>query len=297
MDLKIPKIKIISLIISFFALNANASEMLTIPSGHFFMGKNNAHHGDQSPRHDVSIDSFLIDDTLVTNKDFKSFVETTHYSTTAEKKGYGMVAYEGLQNWEWKKIKGASWKNPFGPNSNVEIKDDFPVVSVSWEDADAYCKYLGKRLPTEAEWEYAAGAGTSDQRFPWGNDYHHHGKIGLNFWQGSNHTKNEKLDGYLYMSPVKAFAPNKWGLYDPVGNVWQWVQDWYSSTEYLDDAKSSPTKNPQGPSSGTRRVSRGGSWWCSETTCDGFGLFFRGKAHPEATFNNNGFRCAKSIVK
>lgn len=266
--------------------------MVPVPRGEFFRGSDNSLRSDEKPRHLVKISSFYLDETLVTYSAFRSFVETTHYITTAEKKGVGMVAWEGLRNWAWEKIKGSFWANPFGPTFEFKMADDLPVVSVSWRDAFAYCAAQKKRLPTEAEWEYAMRAG-SDKRFPWGNDPRRaDGKMGLNFWQGKSHTNNTDGDGYLYMSPVKAFPPNAWGIYDPVGNVWQWVNDWYGDGYYREIKSAKGALDPQGPPTGKQKVARGGSWWCSSTTCEGFGLNYRGKAHPDAVFNNNGFRCA-----
>jgi len=165
---------------------------------------------------------------------------------------------------------------------------------VSYDDAAAHCAFLGRRLPTEAEWEYALRAGSTDTRYPWGDEPTRGGAYGLDFWQGTSHTHNDRLDGWVYVSPVKAYPPNAWGLYDPVGNVWQWTRDWYAETTYADAARSGGVRDPQGPETGTRRVVRGGSWWCGVCTCEGNGLFYRGKSAPDAPFNNVGFRCARS---
>jgi formylglycine-generating enzyme required for sulfatase activity len=272
-----------------------AHEMVCIQRGSFFRGRL---HGrpDEAPRHRVEISEFLIDKFLVTNGDFSKFVKSTKYVTTAEKRGFGMVAVEGMKDWEWKKVPRANWRQPFGPKlGKASRMRNSPVVSVSWEDANAYCRFYGKRLPTEAEWEYAMRAGSDGSRFPWGNSpKDSNGKMRLNFWQGGGHEKNLKEDGYRYLSPVGTYPPNAWGIYDPVGNVWQWVSDWYDSRYYEEVVKENSVIDPPGPKTGKKRVARGGSWWCSYTTCSGFGLNFRGKAAPLAVFNNNGFRCAKS---
>jgi formylglycine-generating enzyme required for sulfatase activity len=300
---------------------AESPDMVVIAAGSFFQGRENGRK-DEAPRHEVWVDAFAIDATLVTVEAFTRFVEETHYRTSAEKMGFGMVSREGMKDWAWDKVLGANFRVPFGASQAKELPThpDDPVVMVSWTDAAAYCRHYGKRLPTEAEWEYAMRAGKSDTRFPWGDSpLRDDGKYGLNFWQGESHNKNELADGYRYFSPVKAFPPNAWGIYDPVGNVWQWVADYYSPDAYqeavdaanaansaaapdagisISDGGSSSkvvVRNPRGPKTGTKRVARGGSWWCSPTTCSAFGLFYRGKTKPEAPFNNNGFRCAADL--
>ncbi len=282
------------------APSACPPEMFAAPAGQFYMGRDHApRRPDEGPRHLVKISAFCMDRTLVTNADFAAFIKKTGYRTTAENRGYGMAAVEGMENWKWEKVYGADWRRPFGParENRIALKADYPVVSVSWSDAVRYCRERGKRLPTEAEWEYAARAGRSDTRFPWGDAPERtNGKLGLNFWQGKSHRHNENRDGYVYMSPVKAFAPNKWGMYDPVGNVWQWTADWYNSGYYRDSALPAGIKDPKGPERGTKKVARGGSWWCSESTCNGYGLYFRGKNKINAVFNNNGFRCAQDLA-
>src|SRR4030095_10951645 len=170
------------------------------------------------------------------------------------------------------------------------LRDDAPVVMVSWFDAVAYCAHRDARLPTEAEWEDAMRAGASS-RFPWGEEPTRDNKLGLNFWQGVSHRANLREDGFVYVSPVRAFLPNAWGLYDPVGHVWQWVLDVYAPDTYARTAAAGEAANPRGPSTGTMRVLRGGSWWCGTCTCEGYGLYYRGKSDPHAAFNNNGFRC------
>jgi formylglycine-generating enzyme required for sulfatase activity len=165
---------------------------------------------------------------------------------------------------------------------------------VSWDDAVAYCAHLGERLPTEAEWEYAMRAGRSATRYPWGDSPLRDGKLGLNFWQGESHARNLREDGFPYVSPVRAFAPNAWGLHDPSGNVWQWTADWYGNDTYARAAAAGTVVDPKGPPTGTRRVLRGGSWWCGACTCEGNGLWYRGHGRADASYPNNGFRCALS---
>ncbi len=264
--------------------------LVPIPAGTFVMGRRDpGHAADESPPHRVTISAFALEATLVTVADFRRFVEATGYRTSAERFGYGKTAIEGMDDWEWDQRPGLTWRAPWGDDAPPQ-RDDEPVVMVSWVDASSYCAHLGRRLPTEAEWEYAMRAGSSE-RYPWGDrPQRPDGSYGLNFWQGEDHHRNTRLDGHLYTSPVRAFPPNAWGIHDPVGNVWQLVADWYAADTYEKDAAG--VTDPQGPSSGWARVARGGSWWCSQGTCAEYGVFARGKSDPNAAFSNNGFRCA-----
>jgi formylglycine-generating enzyme len=266
--------------------------MVRVPAGSFVMGRSTSNKVDETPAHQVSIDAFYLDETLVTVAAFRAFVEATRYVSTAERLGYGKTAFVGMKDWAWKKVPGATWRAPFGKDGPAP-KDDHPVVMVSWIDASAYCRHLERRLPTEAEWEYAMRAGKSGVRFPWGNTPEVDGKARLNYWEGSSHLTNPASDGHVYFSPVRAFPPNDFGLYDPVGNVWQWTADWYAPDTYQTDRAGA--HDPSGPEAGTHKVARGGSWWCSKSACSGHGLYARGKTLPEAVFSNNGFRCARSL--
>ena len=160
---------------------------------------------------------------------------------------------------------------------------------ISYEDADAFCKDRHATLPTEAEWEWAMRGDQVGARYPWGNEATRDGAYLLNYWQGKSHAKNERLDGFLYVSPVRAFPPTARGIYDPVGNVWQWTRDFYASDTYR---LAAGIADPAGPPTGEKRVLRGGSFWCGACTCEGNGLSYRGSAKPDAAFSNNGFRCA-----
>jgi formylglycine-generating enzyme len=266
--------------------------MARITGGTFVRGSDNAERPDEKPAQTVHMHAFYIDRTLVTRADFEQFVRETGYTTTAERAGYGMAAAEGMVDWAWERVPHGSWRRPFREETEEArafLRPDAPVVMMSWHDAVAYCAHVGKRLPTEAEWEYAMRAG-SPARYPWGDSAERDGKLALNFWQGDSHVKNTRLDGFVYVSPVRAFRPNAWGIHDPVGNVWQWTADFYAPDTY---ARARDAHDPKGADAGTRRVMRGGSWWCGACTCEGNGLHYRGKADPNATFNNNGFRCAK----
>ncbi len=282
--------------------------MVHVPAGSFVRGHDRAERGDEGPPHRVRLHEFFIDATLVTRADFARFVADTGYVTTAEHRGFGVAAEEGMNDWEWERLPGGSWRRPFlreGPDAAAFLRPDAPVVMVSFADAQIYCRHLGKRLPTEAEWEYAMRAGRGDTRYPWGDRPERgKGSLGLNFWQGESHRKNLRLDGHVYVSPVRAFPPNAWGIHDPVGNVWQWTADWYAANTYATYARAAaapvnevvdPTgpAQPKGDGTLARRVLRGGSWWCGASTCQGNGLFYRGKSDPAAAYNNIGFRCAE----
>jgi sulfatase modifying factor 1 len=244
---------------------------------------------DERPVHQVTLSPFYIDVTEVTNAEFARFVEATAYKTDAEKRGSSWVFKQGMK--DWAEIEGADWKHPLGPDSTIEDKMDHPVVHVSWNDAVAYAKWAGKRLPTEAEWEYAARGGRQGEIYPWGNELKPGGKVLANFWQGTWPDNNKLEDGFYYTAPVASFPPNGFGLYDMVGNVWEWTADWYGEDYY----KHSPAQDPKGPAKGEMRVARGGSWFCSENYCGAYRVGFRGKSPQDASFNNVGFRCAKDV--
>lgn len=271
--------------------------MVHVPSGDFVRGRD-GHRQDEGPAHRVGISAFAIDETLVTRRLFDDFERASGYVSTAERIGFGVGANEGMKDWEWERIPGATFRRPFraaSPDNESFLRDDAPVVMVSYDDAIAYCTHLGKRLPTEAEWEYAMRGSSTETRYPWGDSPRRKdGRYGLNFWQGKSHAKNDRSDGWVYVSPVKAFSPNDRGIYDSVGNVWQWTADWYASETYAAYATHAIVRDPKGPRRGEKRVLRGGSWWCGASTCEGNGLFYRGKLPEDAVFNNVGFRCAKS---
>lgn len=244
---------------------------------------------DERPQHRVTLAAFNIDATEVTNADFSSFVAATGYRTDAERKGYSWVFKQGMKDWE--AVDGADWRHPLGPGSTSTDKMNHPVVHVSWNDAAAFAKWAGKRLPTEAEWEYAARGGREGEVFPWGNQLAPQRKPLANYWQGSWPNDNKLADGYYYTAPVASFAPNGFGLYDMIGNAWEWTADFYDADYY----NYSLAKNPSGPVSGQMRVARGGSWFCSANYCGAYRVAFRGKSPQDSSFNNVGFRCAKDL--
>ena len=288
-----------------------------VPAGSFTRGRNESARRDEMPTHRVRLAAFEIDATLATRTEFARFVAATGYLTSAERAGFGMSSREGMEDWAWERVFGASWRRPFKegwPEAETFLQGDAPVVMVSFVDAEAYCRHHDRRLPTEAEWEYAMRAGRADARYPWGESASAGGRFLLNFWQGDSHAKNTREDGWLYVSPVRAFPPNAWGIHDPVGNVWQWTADVYSANAYAaassearaskDGAAFDPRgvaapRSVIGGDAGTtppeKRVLRGGSWWCGACVCEGNGLHYRGKAEPQSAFSNNGFRCARTL--
>lgn len=304
--------------------------MILIPSGTLEMGADNDQADpNEYPKHEVTIDAFWMDETEVTNAQFKKFVEATNYITIAEsaidweelKKNLpegtikppdsllqpGALVFQStstevpLNNpalwWQW--TIGASWKHPEGPHSNLEGKMNHPVVQVAWEDAMAYAKWANKRLPTEAEWEWAARGGKKNTIYPWGNTNVNEGKPKANFWQGAFPNKNIMSDGYMTTAPVKSFEPNDYGLYDMSGNVWEWCSDWLDHNFYQN--KNASEKNTQGPSKGynpmnpyqQEKVIRGGSFLCNEVYCSGYRNARRMGTSPDSGLNHTGFRCVK----
>lgn len=307
-------------------------EMILVSGGEYIIGDDSPEPADDAPPRRIQIDSFYIDRHEVTNREFERFVTKTGYLTTAEREG-GAWVYKGGER-DWTYLKGANWRHPIGVGTSTGGAMDHPVVLVSWLDANAYAQWAGKRLPTEAEWEVAA-RGSKAANFP-GNlvvrtelnespdrnlDHAvHNGKDNdegarhpsagdhsaiagptnvapdgkANIWQGNWPDRNEMQDGYFYTSPVGAFPPNQLGLYDMIGNVWEWTADWYASDTYR---MSGVARNPIGPTSGTLRVARGGSWFCSANYCGAYRAGFRGKSPPNSSFNNVGFRCARDVSR
>ena len=298
------------------------TKMVWIPSGTFTMGSNDAMFADAQPIHKVSLKGFFIDEHEVTNAEFKNFVEATQYKTIAEQqldpKDFPGVAPESLVpgsavftptkqrvslnnplQW-WQYIAGADWKHPFGPGSSIEGLDNLPAVHLGYTDAAAYAKWAGKRLPTEAEWEYAAQGGKGNHTYYWGNELMPGGKWVANIYQGDFPWNNTKADGFEGIAPVKSFAPNAYGLYDMDGNVWEWCNDFYRPDYY----SKSPATNPTGPADSfdpeepgvVKRVQRGGSFLCSDEYCIRYKAGSRGKGEVNSGSNNLGFRCVKDSL-
>ncbi|MBA3649016.1 MAG: formylglycine-generating enzyme family protein [Chitinophagales bacterium] len=303
--------------------------MVWIPGGDFTMGTNDDPQArdDEKPAHKVRVDGFWMDATEVTNAQFSAFVKATGYVTTAEKApdweelkkqvppgtakppdsvlvasslvfsppDHKVSLNDPGQWWAW--TKGADWHHPQGENSSIKGKDNFPVSQVSWDDAMAYCNWAHKRLPTEAEWEFAARGGYGDKKYPWGDDkdYAKH----ANTWDGHFPDVNTKTDGFVLAAPVKSYDPNGYGLYDMAGNVWEWCSDWYRADYYAQCVKQNIVYNPQGPNNSLdpeeplvqKRVNRGGSFLCNDSYCSSYRVTARMKTSPDTGLEHCGFRC------
>ncbi|HVF85124.1 MAG TPA: formylglycine-generating enzyme family protein [Abditibacteriaceae bacterium] len=275
--------------------------------GHTFLMGTTVEHawlGDgEIPVRRVSLRPFYMDVCAVTNRQFEQFVEATNYQTEAEKFGWSYVFHKDLApskaqqltrgtagkfDW-WLAIEGASWKKPEGSGSDIRKRLEHPVVHVSWSDANEYSKWAGKRLPTEAEWEYAARGGLSQKLYPWGDDLTPNGKHQCNIWQGKFPDLNSAADGFKGTAPVKTFAPNAFGLYQMSGNVWEWTSDWFSASHSNDE----PIDNPIGASSGEKKIMKGGSYLCHASYCNRYRVAARSSNTPESSSCHCGFRCAR----
>lgn len=279
---------------------------------------------DARPIHRVQVDGFWIDPHEVTNDEFARFVDETGYVTVAEQvptleefpgappenlvagsvvftPASGPVPLDHYYQW-WRYEPGANWRHPEGPGSSLEGKGAYPVVHVAYEDAAAYAKWAGKQLPTEAEWEFAARGGLSGAWYPWGHELTPDGKWMANTWQGKFPVKDEGLDGFAGIAPVKQFPANGYGLYDMAGNVWEWTTDWYRPDTYVRRAlQGDVVHNPAGPPSSldpaepraAKRVQKGGSFLCTDQYCTRYMIGTRGKGEVRSASNHLGFRCVK----
>jgi sulfatase modifying factor 1 len=312
--------------------SASYAGMVKIPAGEFLMGASDKEgRPDEYPQHTVRVDGFWMDATEVTNAMFRKFVDATGYVTTAERKpdweelkkqlppgtpkppdsvlvaaslvftppAQPVQLNDASHWWQW--VKGANWKHPGGPGSSIEGKDNYPVVQVSWDDAAAYAKWAGKRLPTEAEWEWAARAGLTNQPYTWGSESIDKGKPKANVWQGHFPDYNTVTDGFARIAPVKKFAANAYGLFDMAGNVWEWCSDWYRA-DYYKQAGGQKLIDPTGPATSfdpdeptvPKKVVRGGSFLCHASYCASYRVSARMKTSPDTGLEHTGFRCVKN---
>ncbi len=312
----------------------STKKMVLIPAGTFMMGSNGNEHAmrRESPQHQVHVNSFYMDETEVTNGEFAEFVKATGYVTSAEKPvdwaalksqlpanilkpddvdlQPGSMVFRAPKNvsnladysqwWSW--TKGANWKHPFGPGSDIAGKENYPVVQISFKDAQAYAKWAGKRLPTEAEWEWAARGGLKNQTYPWGSENPSIGKPKANIWEGHFPTRNTEKDGYYFSAPVKSFAPNGYGLYEMSGNVWEICADYYDEN-YYSTLADKLTTNPKGPMKSfdpmeplvPKRIIRGGSFLCNNNYCASYRVSARMATSEDSGMLHMGFRLVKDL--
>lgn len=306
--------------------------MKWIPGGSFSMGASDKNgRDDEYPAHQIKLSGYWMDETEVTNKQFSEFVKATGYKTVAERKpdweeikkqlppGTPKPPEDALvpaaltfkapnhqvdinnpgEWWHW--TPGADWKHPQGPGSSIVGKDNYPVSQVCWDDAQAYSRWANKRLPTEAEWEYAAKGGLKNAVYPWGNEEIEFGKPKANTWQGNFPLKNTAWDKFELLAPAKSFKPNGYGLFDMAGNVWEWVADWYDA-DYYKTLIHKTTTNPLGSANSNdpmepgipKKVTKGGSFMCNVSYCSGYRVSGRMKSSMDTALENTGFRCVSS---
>ena len=300
--------------------------MVLVPGGEFWMGADE--FPDAQPWHRVFVNGFWMDKTEVTNEQFEKFVTATKYVTVAERTPRpedfpgappenlvaGSVVFSPpdhpvkLNNhfqW-WSYVKGANWRHPEGPQSGIKDRGKYPVVHIAYEDALAYAKWAGKRLPTEAEFEFAQRGGLDRKPYAWGDEFKPGGKFMANTFQGHFPDKNTKEDGYATAAPVASFPPNSYGLYDMAGNVWEWTSDWYRHDYYQTLAAQGPiARNPQGPGDSVdpsepgvkKKVHKGGSFLCTDQYCARYIAGGRGKGEPDTGTNHVGFRLVRDAAK
>lgn len=288
--------------------SGSAEGMLKLDGGAFLMGTDSEQafpQDGEGPVRTVLLDGFYIDRYAVTAAQFAEFVRASGYQTESERLGWsfvfqGHIAEERRNelvaatvpgvSW-WCKVNGAAWNHPEGPASNIDKRSQYPVTHVSWNDASAYAAWAGKRLPTEAEWEYAARGGLEQRIFPWGDELTPGGEHRCNVWQGEFPLLDLAEDGYAGTAPVDAFAPNAYGLYNITGNTWEWCSDWFSPAYHL----TATQRNPVGPMRGRARVMKGGSYLCHHSYCNRYRVAARTSNEPDSATTNIGFRCVRDL--
>jgi len=293
-----------------FANSGATSGMRQLVGGAFLMGTDSPEQwvsDGEGPVREVTVAPFWLDATQVTNRQFEAFIAATAFRSEAERFGWSYVFHTQLAKvkpkarkeptdtvlgleW-WHKVEGADWRHPEGPGSQLKLRADHPVIHVSWNDAIAYCRWAGKRLPTEAEWEYAARGGLAQKLYPWGDELVPGGKHRCNIWQGKFPHQDTAEDGFAGTCPVKAFAPNGYGLFGVSGNVWEWCGDWFSPSYHIHG----PRLNPKGPPFGDRKLMKGGSYLCHRSYCNRYRVAARTSNTPDSSTGNCGFRCARDL--
>ena len=278
-------------------------DVISLDGGDFLLGTNSPHGRPQDgemPIVQAHVLPFAIDRYAVTNSQYLTFIEDVGYTTDAEQIGWSFVFAgllpddfedtRGVQGspW-WRQVFGACWKFPEGPQSSIQERMDHPVTHISWNDAVAYANWIGGRLPTEAEWEFAAQGGLNNPIFPWGNELEPDGQHFMNVWQGSFPDKNLESDGWYGTAPVGSYPPNQYGIGEMTGNVWEWCSDWYSTE------KDRGGNNPKGPSTGESKVIKGGSYLCHDSYCNRYRIAARSSTTTDSSMGHLGFRTVRDI--
>lgn len=286
---------------------ARTNQMTFVEGGVFLMGNSKPLiiADGEAPQRKVTVDSFYMDVHEVSNAEYELFVNSTGYKTEAEGFGNSFVLESLISEkvkeditqavaaapW-WLPVDGSDWRHPLGPDTGIKDIMDHPVLHVSWNDAVVYCEWAGKRLPTEAEWEYTCRAGKDDRLFPWGNKETPKGEHRMNIWQGAFPEENSKEDGYHATCPVTALPEqNKYGVKNLIGNAWEWVSDWWEVHH-----TTTPKDNPRGPSKGVDKVKKGGSYMCIKEHCYRYRCGARSQNTPDSSASNLGFRCAGDVI-
>jgi len=281
--------------------------MRLIPGGEFLMGTTDpdAFPADgEGPVRAITLQPYAIDACCVTNEQFNEFANATGYKTEAERFGWSFVFHLFLSRdqlarvtqrvagseW-WCRVEDVTWRHPEGRGSNIKKRWNHPVVHVSWNDANAYCAWAGKRLPTEAEWECAARGGLVQKRYPWGDELTPDGRHLCNIWQGTFPNHNTAADGYEGTAPAMSYKPNGYGLFNVAGNVWEWCHDWFSR----DFHAAGPRIDPTGPPAGDQKAVRGGSYLCHASYCNRYRVAARTRNTPDSSTGNMGFRCVRDV--
>ena len=259
--------------------------MVRLPGGTFTVGTDKGFEY-EGPAHKVTVSPFWVDEHEVTIKQFAQFVEATKHETDSEKLGWSGV-FDAATG-EWKKVDGADWRHPEGPESAADPNE--PVCQVSYRDAEAYAKWAGRRLPTEAEYEWASRGGRLGSWYWWGNDLNPGGKFMANYWQGNFPASDSAEDGVSGRAAVCSYPRNGYGLCDTAGNVWEWTQDWFD----IKGHNPKDNKNPRGAPQGKEKILKGGSWLCSESYCTGYRIAARSRTPIDSGLNNLGFRCVRN---
>lgn len=288
--------------------SGSTAEMIKLDGGPFWMGTENPEGfpaDGEGPVRRVTIDGFYMDRYAVSNSNFSEFAKATGYTTDSQRFGWSFVFHghipqdlypnlvedtaKGIE-W-WCKVPGADWMHPEGPHSSIHQRQDYPVTHVSWADCSAYAKWAGKRLPSEAEWEYASRGGLEQKIYPWGDELTPDGKHLCNIWQGEFPKVDTGDDGFTAPGPVDSFAPNGYGLHNITGNAWEWCNDWFHPSWHINATKT----NPVGPPTGARRVMKGGSYLCHKSYCNRYRVGARTSNTPDSATTNISFRCVRDI--